>query len=342
MRAVANERKGKWQADQITLIWATSFEAPVVGVQSLPSASAFLLGDGTIRFEANGGGASIAKPHEGAILSYAYSTFHNAILTGGSDGRVMMSRMDSRPEEIARHTGKWIDCVASGTSAIGWSAGKSAYYLPHIGALRCIEVPSTPSGLAFDPKGRRLAISHYGGASLWLPKEDENLVRRLNWKGSHLGVNWSPDGKIVITMTQECALHGWRLSDGAEMQMSGYPGKIHSISWNRAGTRLATSGAPTAILWPFDNGGPWNRKPDEIGFMSTGISRVLWHPSADILAIGSASGGVDVVRCSDASLKMVREPGAGAVTGLAWIKQSKALAIGSERGRAEIHSLSEH
>ena len=40
-------------------------------------------------------------------------------------------------------------------------------------------------GLAFFPKGFRLAVAHYNGATLWFPNvkaEPECLV----WKGSHL------------------------------------------------------------------------------------------------------------------------------------------------------------
>ena len=42
---------------------------------------------------------------------------------------------------------------------------------------------------------------------------------------------------------QENALHGWRLSDGQHMRMSGYPSKTHILSFTRNGKWLATSGA---------------------------------------------------------------------------------------------------
>ena len=43
----------------------------------------------------------------------------------------------------------------------------------------------------------------------------------LEWKGSHIDVTWSPDGRFVVTSMQENALHGWRLRpDKGHMRMT--------------------------------------------------------------------------------------------------------------------------
>ena len=44
----------------------------------------------------------------------------------------------------------------------------------------------------------------------------------LEWKGSHLDVTFSPDGRFLVTAMQEPTLHGWRLVDSKHMRMSGY------------------------------------------------------------------------------------------------------------------------
>ena len=75
-----------------------------------------------------------------------------------------------------------------------------------------IEVSSTVGGLAFAPKGMRLAVAHYNGASLWFPYA-QSEPERLEWKGSHLGATVSPDGRFLVTTMQEPMLHGWRLVD---------------------------------------------------------------------------------------------------------------------------------
>ena len=72
------------------------------------------------------------------------------------------------------------------------------------------------------------------------------------WKGSHLGVTISPDGKFLVTCMQEPMLHGWRLADGKHMRMSGYSARVRSLSWTAGGDFLATSGSEQLILWPFE------------------------------------------------------------------------------------------
>ena len=131
-------------------------------------------------------------------------------------------------------------------------AGKRVIARDDKGREKILEVPSTARGLAFAPKGYRLAISHYNGATLWFPNV-EAKPEVLEWKGSHLDVTWSPDARFVVTSMQENALHGWRLiPDKGHMRMSGYPSKTRSFSWSGDGKWLATSGAEAAIIWPFE------------------------------------------------------------------------------------------
>src|SRR3546814_18496965 len=104
--------------------------------------------------------------------------------------------------------------------------------------------------------GRRLVASHYGGVSRGWAKAEAQQPKRFSWKGSHVAVTWSGDGRFVITATQESELHGWRLADGADMRMSGYPAKPKSLSWSRDGRWLATSGAEVVVVWACGGKGP--------------------------------------------------------------------------------------
>ena len=55
-------------------------------------------------------------------------------------------------------------------------------------------MPRAVGGLAFAPKGMRLAVARYDGVTLWWAGTDAEPVM-LGWKGAHLGVIFSPDGK---------------------------------------------------------------------------------------------------------------------------------------------------
>jgi len=61
----------------------------------------------------------------------------------------------------------------------------------------------TVSGVAFEPKGRRIATSTYGGAALWFARIEKQKPTFLKWAGSHTAVTFSPDGAFVITAMQD-------------------------------------------------------------------------------------------------------------------------------------------
>jgi len=327
------------QGQSMKPVWSANLDAPVNHVAVLDGVLVFLCGDGSALFVAEQGFSEDRRQlHKGAIL--AACSGPRGILSGGDDGQVRLSSADGSGELIRDHSGSWIDAVASSpTGDVAWTAGRVCYRRGLGGDLQQLECASTPSDIGFDPRGRRLAIAQYGGVWLWLAKQKKNLVRKLEWKGSHISVTWSPDGTTVVTSMQERELHGWRLSDGANMRMSGYPGKIGSMSWNASGSRLATAGAPVAVLWPFDRGGPWNRRPEEIGFLAAGITKLAWHPARNILAAGCQQGELKLIRSDDGSEVDLGHIRNSAVTAVSWSGSGRLLAAGTQSGHAEIYAF---
>jgi WD40 repeat protein len=261
------------------------------------------------------------------------------LLTGGDDGRVVAVRADGSAEDIADEKGRWIDAVALRGKACAWSAGKQVRARDESGAVMSWSAPTTARGLAFQPKGFRLAATHYNGATLWFPKV-EGAPQTLEWKGAHLDVTFSPDGRFLVTSMQENALHGWRIQDSRNMRMTGYPGKTRSISWSHDGQWLATSGADAAVVWPFkEKDGPMGKAPRECGVRQARVTQVAFHPKALVLAIGYADGLVLLVRLGDAAEILVRLPGDGAVSALGWNATGSQLLFGLESGAAGLLSL---
>ena len=255
------------------------------------------------------------------------------LLTGGDDGRVVAVGADGALEQIGDEKGRWIDALALRGKARAWSAGKQVRARDETGAIMTWSAPSTVRGLAFQPKGFRLAATHYNGATLWFPKV-EGAPQILEWKGAHLDVTFSPDGRFLVTSMQENALHGWRLQDSRNMRMTGYPAKTRSLSWSHDGQWLATSGADAAVVWPFkDKDGPMGKAPRECGVRQARVTRVAFHPKALVVAIGYADGLVLLCRLADAAEILVRHPGDGAVSALAWDATGARLLFGLEFGR---------
>ena len=69
----------------------------------------------------------------------------------------------------------------------------------------------------------RIATARYDGASLYFAATDSAPADVSQWKGAHIGIAFSPDGRFLVTRMQENALHGWRVKDGKHMKMTGYP-----------------------------------------------------------------------------------------------------------------------
>ena len=96
---------------------------------------------------------------------------------------------------------------------------------------------------------------------------------------------------------QENELHGWRVSDSADMRMSGYPTKVKSMSWLPKGRY--------------------------------------------VVAAGYEDGATILVQIDRADSALVKRPGEGAVTALAWSADGQHLALGTESGFVGRISLSD-
>jgi WD40 repeat protein len=177
---------------------------------------------------------------------------------------------------------------------------------------------------------------------VWFVGSKSETPRRLEWKGSHTGIAISPDGDAVVTAMQENALHGWRLSDGQHMRMSGYPGKTRALSFTRNGRWLATSGAESVVLWPFFGGGPMGKPPLELAGGDAGVSctRVAAHPADEVVAAGFSDGLVAVASVATEQVLPVCAPGRGPVSALAWSGDGATLAFATETGFAAVVDFS--
>lgn len=307
----------------------------------LGSVPALALGDGTILL-IEGGKERRIVAHPDATILVGVSD-GSRLITGGDDGRVVATSTGGEMQEIAAEKGKWIDALAlRADGAIAWSAGKEVRVRDAKGDVKRFTAPSSVRGLAFAPKGYRLAVAHYNGVSLWYP----NLTappERLEWAGSHLAVTLSPDGRFAVTSMQENSLHGWRIDDKKSMRMTGYPAKTWSLSWSGDGDWLATSGAEACIVWPFQSkDGPMGKGPRECGVRPSRVSSVAFHPRSPVIAVGFEDGWLMLCRLTDNGEILVRSTTAGesaAVSALAWSADGRRLLFGTEDGAAGLLDL---
>jgi WD40 repeat protein len=312
---------------------------PVTSVHFLGDNAAFVGGEESVFLVNEQGEISPVAVHGGGILCAASD--QKRIVMGGDDGKLVA--LDAKGEVTLLATDpkrRWIDNVAlHPDGAVAWSAGKTAFVRSGKAAEKSFDAPSTVGGLAFAPKGLRLAVAHYNGATLWFP----NMAAKpevVEWAGSHLGVVFSPDNKFLVTAMHEPALHGWRLADNRHMRMSGYPGRVRSMSWSAGGKALATSGADAVIMWPFaSKDGPMGKEPAMLAPLQARVAMVACHPKQDILAAGYSDGTILMVRMNDGAEILVRRNGTAPVAALAWNGKGTLLAFAAEDGDAGLLAL---
>ena len=317
-----------------------SFDAQVTGIVFDKAGAIFALGDGSVRFE----GGEFSAAHDGAILCAAIHPSGDGVVTGGDDGRLVWHRRDEAGV-LATAKGQWIDAVdASAESGlIAFSAGKTLSVIDakDAGFRRDFQHERTVSGVAFDPKGRRIAASTYGGAALWFARIAEQKPTFLKWAGSHTAVTFSPDGAFVVTAMQDAQLHGWRLKDQKNMRMGGYPSKVRAMSFLSNGQLLATSGAQGAVLWPFiGSNGPMGREATEIGYdEGSQIALVASQPKHGLLAAGLSDGRVWLADPAGQGLNFLKAERGAPITALAMSADAARVAWADEDGNAGVSTL---
>jgi WD40 repeat protein len=312
---------------------------PVTSLHFLSDSAVFIGAEENVAVVDGEGEVSQIAVHSGGILCAAADG--TRIVTGGDDGKLVALSAEGEVTLLATDSKRrWIDNVAlHADGALAWSAGKTAFIRSGKNEEKSLDVRSTVGGLAFAPKGLRLAVAHYNGVTLWFP----NMAAKpevLEWAGSHLAVTFSPDNRFLVTAMHEPALHGWRLADNRHMRMTGYPGRVKSISWSAGGRWLATSGADTVIMWPFaGKDGPMGKEPAMLAPLQARVAMVACHPKQDILAAGYSDGTVLMVRMHDGAEIAVRKNGTAPVAALAWNAGGSLLAFADEEGDAGLLKL---
>lgn len=322
--------------DRVTKV---ALGAPAASVHFLGETAAFVGAEETVTFASGEGETKAVAVHGGGIL--CSTSDGKRIVMGGDDGKLVSVNAKSIVETLATDAKRrWIDNVAlHADGAVAWSAGKTAYVRAPKGEEKTLDVPSTVGGLAFAPKGVRLAVAHYNGVTLWFPNMGAK-PESLEWKGSHLGVIFSADNRFLVTSMHEAALHGWRLADSRHMRMTGYPARVRSMSWSAGGKFLATSGSDSVILWPFaSKDGPMGKEPLMLAPLQAKATVVACHPKDDIFAVGYSNGTILMVRIEDGAEILVRKNAGEPVSALAWSAKGSLLAFAAEDGDAGLLTL---
>ena len=306
---------------------------------------AFALGDGSVRrlpADIAAAPADAVPPiHGGAVLALVADPAGDGFVSGGDDGRLLRIAADGTATELFSQKGRWIDHLAAhrATGAVAASVGKAAVVVTKDGEVREFGPhQSTVADLDFSKDGSRIGCAHYGGVTVWsIGQVSQSQAapppRRFAWRGSHVALRWSTDGKFIATGTQENDIHVWRMAQATDMRMQGYPAKVKSLSWTADARFLYTSSQPVFTAWPFSGKGPEGKPPLQFGEEGAGLlSVVAAHPTAEFVAGGYDSGELQLGDIKAKRSVVLKMADGSALTCLAWSPDGFKLAVGNERG----------
>ncbi len=268
--------------------------------------------------------------HPGGVQSLALRGKLGA--SGGNDGKARLFALADGEERavIEGEPRAWVEHVAFSPKGdvVAVASGKVLRFVAADGALlhRIEAAPSTITGIAWNAKGSELAVAAYGGLRTYRPSSGAR-AKYLAWKGSLISIAWSPDEKVVACGMQDSAVHFWRLADGTDSEMSGYPSKPKALAWDATSTLLATGGDATVVVWSFAGRGPEGSTPTMLPGHAKPITKLAFHPKKGLLASASQDGSVFVwePRRSNKPLAFASMP--SEVTGLAWRGTSTDLVV---------------
>lgn len=314
-------------------------------------AGLFALGDGTVRRvdicdedgpAARAEEAPVLVRHDGAVTRLAL--LPGGFVSAGQDGRVVLHAPPAGPKPLADFKGRWVDALAvhGATGRIAAASGTALRVAASDGTklfFKADGFPSTVSGLAFAPEGRRLAAAHLDGVTIVSVDEGTEDLK-LAWKGSQIGVSWAPDGRYLVTATQERELHVWDLVTLQDFRIGGYPHKVHGLRWSKDGRYLFCTGADVVTAWVFDGSAPGGKPPIEMGYVYDGlVTAVAVHPERPLVAGGYSTGAVLVGGVARGEALIARAGGGARVTALAWSRDGRRLLAGTEAGEVVLMDL---
>lgn len=289
------------------------------------------LGDGRV-LSFTGQEASELVQHDGAVTTLI-ATPKNQIISTGQDGLIFCAE-EGKNTEMRAADGAWIEVSAyhSPKGIYAFAVGNTVVLCAGTKEIASyFDHPSTITGLAFSPSGNEIAVSHYDGISIW-PIGSDAQPRILSWKGSIVGVSWSPNGRYIVASTQDREIHIWDMVSGKDFRFGGFKGKVRQVGWSNCSNYMVTSGADVIAAWPVA-GDPGSFPPKEIGYVfSASVSAIAIGEKLDRVAGGFTDGSVLIGNIRNGEALIARVGTGAEVTQMQWNQDQSELLYGTRDG----------
>jgi len=334
---------------QLTKHWAGQIDDYVIDLgwstDGTRLAAASAAGPITLFSAADGSRCHVLPGHEGGANALAWQPGSMMLASGGQDGAVRFWDAAAGQHVATAALGSdWVEHLGwrpapgsvprTGPAAprLAAAAGRRLVLLgPEGNSIHAFpEAPKTITALAWHPAGGCAAVAYFGGACLW-DADDFIQQKQFPYANGIQSLEWSPDGRWLVSGNQDPSVHLWIPDEDMELQMSGYEGKVRHLSFDHTSRWLATSGGRDACVWDCAGPGPEGREPAMLAHEAP-VCSLAYQRSHSLLATASRDGS-SILWSPDRKQPLratVRMP--VAATRLAWSPDDRLLAIGSEKG----------
>ncbi|NDJ61175.1 MAG: WD40 repeat domain-containing protein, partial [Chloroflexi bacterium] len=296
-RMMQRKDKPKPPPPALKAIWRTDIDDHPIGMAWSPDSKMLAVAgvSGPIAlYDAENG--DVRYKLSGHVLDTMAISWHKdsqLLASVGQDGKVRLwdTAIGEQTVEMAGGA-SWVERIAFSPSG-DWlvsAAGRKLRLWNSTGELihEYPDANSTITDIKWRYDGKEFAISAYNGVVLYDPTQAEPL-RRFEWQGSTLTLEWSPDGKYIATGDQDSTVHFWITDTGQDLQMWGYQTKVLELAWSFNSRYLATGGGTQVVIWDCSGEGPANTKP----IMLEGHQHLIKHLTFQRQGMLLASGGND-------------------------------------------------
>lgn len=320
----------------------------VVGLAWSPDSQSLAVAGGEgkvflLQQSADGLQAKEIGEHMMGALAVAWQPQGSRFASIGQDGRLAMFD-GANGEELAS-----VRLSRQAAAALAWTpdgmqlayaSGKSIFLCsPDLGSSNLLyEAATQITALAYDKTGSELAAARNGGMDLhrWLP---EHQVRHYAWASPCLTAAPSPNGKFLVTGTQDGSVHFWYLATGKDSQMRGYPDRVDITVWRHDARYLATAAAEQLVIWDFGGKGPEGSRPLQLRSHSERIQACAFQPEGSYLASIGRDWRLSLWQPGKLDIDLDAHMTNAEPTTLAWSPDGRLIAVGMQSGEVAIYGL---
>jgi len=273
----------------------------------------------------------ILKGHEGVVTSVSFSPDGKTLASGSLDATVRLWNVVKNKEKkiITGHQGGVFSVSFSpdGKTLATGSLDKTARLWDAETYVEKSVIPSSGLvgfGVVFSSDGKALAVRSEVGVFLW----DITMRRgksRFGHKAGVSGIRFSPDGKMLVSLSRDKKIHIWDVLSGKENKMLFRHSGMHCIALSPNGDLLAYGSGKVIHLRNIVTG--------KENIVITGhegkVLSVVFSPNGELLASASSDKSVRLWEVSTGKQLALLDGHHDDVNSIAFSPNGKILASGS-------------